>query len=71
MSLVSEMQADFQEFRAAGTISRARRIADVTGHSFNRNRFPQYFTGCHQTDGVATAPAQPLGWQTQNPASGE
>ena len=70
-SLASEMQADLQEFRAAGTVSRVRQLAKVSGHSFNDNRLPQYFTGCHQRTVVATAPAQPSGWQTQNLASGE
>jgi hypothetical protein len=39
------MQADLQEFRAAGTIGRARQLADATGQQFNADRLPQNFTG--------------------------
>jgi hypothetical protein len=43
--LLSEMQADLQEFSADGIVSRARRLAEVTGQHFNADRLPQYFTG--------------------------
>jgi hypothetical protein len=66
------MQADLQEFRTAGTISRARWLADATGQHFNADRLPQYFTGdldgpvvlVHLNPKQANAPDQVPGWQT-------
>jgi hypothetical protein len=70
--LLSEMQAELQEFRAAGTISRARQLANTTGQPFNADRLPQYFTGdpdgpvvlVHLNPKQPSAPAQPSEWLT-------
>jgi hypothetical protein len=70
--LLSEMRADLQEFRVAGTISRARQLADATDQLFNADRLPQFFTGdldgpvvlVHLNPKQANAPAQSSGWQT-------
>jgi hypothetical protein len=71
-TLLSEMQADLQEFRAAGIVSRARHLADATGQHFNADRLPQYFTGdldgpmvlVHLNPKQENAPEQVPGWQT-------
>ena len=70
--LLSAMQEDLQEFHAAGTISRARHLAQVTGQHFNADQLPQYFTGdpdgpvvlVHLNPKQATAPDQIPGWLT-------
>jgi hypothetical protein len=70
--LLSRMQADLQEFRAAGAVSRARQLAGVTGQHFNADRLPLYFTGdldgpvvlVHLNPKQADAPAQVGGWET-------
>jgi hypothetical protein len=71
--LLSEMQADLQEFHAAGTISRARQLAQVTGQPFNADQLPQYFTGdpdrpvvlVHLNPKQANTPDQVPGWVTR------
>lgn len=70
--LLSAMQADLQEFRATGIVSRARRLAEVAGQHFNADQLPLYFTGdpdgsvvlVHLNPKQANAPGQVPGWLT-------
>jgi hypothetical protein len=70
--LLAEMTADLEEFLAARTISRARRLAAATGQHFNADRLPQFFTGdldgpvvlVHLNPKQANAPVQVPGWDT-------
>jgi hypothetical protein len=44
-ALMSEMRRDVGELIEAGSMRRARELADATGEHFNHNRPPLYFTG--------------------------
>jgi hypothetical protein len=43
--LIAEMRSEFDEFRATGSLERARELTRLSGHPFDDARLPQFFTG--------------------------